>query len=170
MTANTNINIATILTAAHAEFEKGLRARAFFKTNNHAVGNDLVQDTFLKTWRYLIKGGKIKIMKSFLYHILNNLIIDHYRKKKSVSLDNILEKGVDFKNNDGDNKIHNVMDGEQAIRLIDKLPEIYKRVIYMRYVDELSITEIAARTKQSRNTTTVQLHRGLEKLKVLYRH
>ena len=65
---------------AHNDYEKGLNARAFFKLSNHETGEDLVQHTFMKTWIYLVKGGKIEIMKAFLYHILNNLIVDEYRK------------------------------------------------------------------------------------------
>lgn len=42
-----------------------------------------------------MKGGKIDAMKAFLYHILNNLIVDEYRKRKTVSLDLLLEKGFD---------------------------------------------------------------------------
>lgn len=38
----------------------------------------------------------------------------------------------------------------------------------MRYAQDLSLTEIALITKQSKNTVAVQAHRGLEKLKQLY--
>lgn len=33
-------------------------------------------------------------MKAFPYHVLNNLIVDEYRKRKTASLDDLLEKGV----------------------------------------------------------------------------
>ena len=76
MTGKQELKIKIDLTAAHISFEKGLNVHAFFKTNNHATGEDLVQDTFKKTRIYLARGGKIDLMKAFLYHILNNLIID----------------------------------------------------------------------------------------------
>ncbi len=63
----------SLLTSAHKDFNKMLNSYAFFKVNNRETGEDLVQDTFIKTWSYLLKGGKIDAMKSFLYHILNNL-------------------------------------------------------------------------------------------------
>lgn len=84
-----------VLTTAHHDYEKGLNVHAFFKTHNHATGEDLVQDTFIKTWSYLARGGKIDIMKAFLYHVLNNLIVDQYRKHKTTSLDVLLEKGFE---------------------------------------------------------------------------
>ena len=81
-----------IFTTAHHDYEGKLNSYAFFKVHNKTISDDLVQDTFIKTWKYLVRGGKIEMMKSFLYHILNNLIIDEYRKKKTVSLDNLLAK------------------------------------------------------------------------------
>ena len=39
----------------------------------------------------------------------------------------------------------------------------------MRYVQDLSLKEIALLTGQTANTIAVQLHRGLAKLKLLYR-
>ena len=38
----------------------------------------------------------------------------------------------------------------------------------MRYVDDLSLEEIACATGKTKNAIAVQLHRGLEKLKLLY--
>jgi hypothetical protein len=49
MTPKDVLKIKTLLTDAHTDFNKGLNARAFFKVHNHAIGQDLVQDTFVKT-------------------------------------------------------------------------------------------------------------------------
>lgn len=158
-----------ILTVAHQDFEKGLRSHAFFKVNNHDVSGDLVQDTFIKTWAYLVKGGKIEIMKAFLYHVLNNLIVDEYRKRKTSSLEVLLEKGFEPSSDDSE-RLTNVLDGKVAILLIKKLPEKYQKVMKMRYIQLLSLKEISLITGQSKNTVAVQAHRGLEKLKLLYNH
>ncbi len=40
----------------------------------------------------------------------------------------------------------------------------------MKYMQDLSLKEISILTGQSKNTIAVQLHRGLEKLKILYKH
>jgi len=37
------------MTAAHDNWEGSLHSRAFFKTHDSALGDDLVQTTFLKT-------------------------------------------------------------------------------------------------------------------------
>ncbi len=155
------------LAAAHHDYEKGLNARSFFKVPDRAISEDLVQETFMKTWRYLVRGGKIDIMKAFLYHILNNLIVDEYRKRKTVSLDILSEKGF-IPSHDHSVRLINVLDGKAALLLIQDLPEKYKKVMCMRYVQNLSLKEMSLITGQSKNAIAVQAHRGLVKLKLLY--
>jgi DNA-directed RNA polymerase specialized sigma24 family protein len=44
-----------MLTQAHHDYKKRLNAYAFSKVHDHSMSDDLVQDTFIKTWRYLVK-------------------------------------------------------------------------------------------------------------------
>lgn len=159
----------SILTTAYLLYEKGLRTHVFFKIRSGDVGEDLLQDTFMKAWLYLKKGGKIERMKSFLFHILNNLIIDEYRKRAPVSLDTLLEKGYEFGTNTQERLI-DIADGKAAVHLLQYLPERYQEVMRMRYVQDLSLEEIAHLTGQSKNTIAVQLHRGLVRLRGIYAH
>lgn len=108
-------------------------------------------------------------MKPFLYHILNQLIIDEYRKRKTTSLDILIEKGFGPSFDDSERN-SNFFDGKIALLLIQFLPTKYKKVMRMRYAQDLSIKEISLLTGQSRNTVAVQAHRGLAKLKILYNH
>lgn len=167
MTTTETLERTDRLTLAHRTYEKGLSAHAFFKVNDHAVSEDLVQDTFMKTWKYLAQGGKIEVMKAFLYHVLNHLIVDQYRKRKTSSLDTLAEKG--FEPSAGDHtRLFNQMDGKAAVLLISQLPLTYQKVLRMRYVQELSLGEISLITGQTRNAIAVQMHRGLAKLKLLH--
>jgi len=152
---------------AHHDFQKGLNSHAYFRLHDRTISEDLVQDTFVKSWAYLVKGGKIDIMKAFLYHILNNLIVDEYRKRKSVSLDVLIEKGFEPGAGDSD-KIFSLLDGKSALLLIQRLPVAYQKVMRMRYVQDLSLQEMSLITGQSKNTMAVQVHRGIAKLKLLY--
>jgi RNA polymerase sigma-70 factor, ECF subfamily len=156
-----------LLTLAYHDHERGLNLYSFFKLRDRALSEDLVQETFIKTWNYLIKGGNVDVMKAFLYHVLNGLIVDEYRKHKPMSLDILLIKG--YAPPAGHPEHHfNILDGKAALLLIQKLPSKYKTIMHMRYVQDLSITEISLITKQSKNATAVQIHRGLIKLKTLF--
>ncbi len=109
-------------------------------------------------------------MKSFLYQILHRLIIDEYRRgKRTSSLDDLVEKGFEPA---GDNEefthISDIIDGKATVLLIRKLPDRYRKVLTMRYVENMSIEEMAAHIGQSKNTVAVQIHRGLVKLKEVF--
>jgi RNA polymerase sigma-70 factor, ECF subfamily len=170
MNQKQKIERAEVLTTAHHDHEKGMNTHAFFKVNSHTVGQDLVQDTFIKTWSYLVKGGKINLMRPFLYHILNQLIIDEYRRRKTLSLDTLIEeKGFEPSFNNSE-KILNVLDGKTALLLIKYLPVKYEKVMRMRYEKEFSLEEISIITGQSKNAVAVQIHRGLARLKKIYNH
>ncbi len=167
MTPKEKTERSIILTTAHNDFEKGLNIYAFWKIKNHATGEDLVQDTFVKTWAYLVKGGKIELMKAFLYHILNHLIIDEYRKRKTTSLDTLIEKGfeppVEYQEN-----MFNAMDAKALLILIQRLPVKYIKIMRMKHIQDLTLQEMSLITGQTKNAIAVQTHRGLEKLKKLY--
>src|SRR6185369_11157444 len=112
-----------ILEKAYKEFERGLNQYSFFKIHDSHRAQDLVQETFLKAWKYLSRGGEIQMMKSFLYHVLNDLIIDEYRKQKhqSTSLDVMIENGFEQTANDH-GRVIDVIDGENAAFLLKSLP------------------------------------------------
>lgn len=155
------------LSTAHDDFQAGLNLYALFKLRDRALGEDLVQDTFMKTWRYLVKGGKVDTMKAFLYHVLNNLIVDEYRKRKTSSLDALLEKGYE-PSDAGSERLYDVLDGKAAVLMIKRLPIAYQKVMKMRYVQDLTLEEMSLITGQSKNTIAVQLHRGVAKLKKIH--
>jgi RNA polymerase sigma-70 factor (ECF subfamily) len=155
------------MTLAYSDYKKGLNSHAYFRLNDNTISEDLVQDTFVKTWGYLVRGGKIEIMKAFLYHVLNNLIIDEYRKRKPLSLDGLIEKGFEPSAvNEEPSPL--ILEGKSALLLIQRLPERYQKIMRMRYVQDLSIKEMSLITGQSRNTMSVQVHRGIAMLKLLY--
>lgn len=154
-----------IFTLAYHDYKKGLDKHSLFKVSNVALSENLVQDTFLKTWKYIVRGGKIEIMKAFLYKVLNGLIIDEYRKHKTVSLDQIIENGFEPQDNDDAEKIFDFLDSKRAMLMIALLPKKYKILMGMKYKQNLSLAEIAKNTGQSKNTASVQLSRGLVMLK-----
>lgn len=159
--------VRSAMAEAYNSYEKGLSKRALYKTNNTQTGQDLVQSTFLKTLLYLQKGGKIDTMRSFLNHVLNDLIIDEYRKNKTVSLDVLQDKGFEISVDDYVRHV-NTLDGKDIALLIPQLPLKYMAIIQMRYLKDMSLKEISLITGQTPNTVAVQVHRGLERLKVLY--
>ena len=163
------MNPSEILTTAYTQYMKELKVSAFYKVHDTALSEDLVQDTFMKTWLYLVKGGKIKMMRAFLYHVLNNLVIDEYRKQKNkaISLDEIAEKGYE-PGEDESQRLYDFLDGEAALSSIKRIPLKYQQVMRMRYAQGLSLKEMSAISGQSKNTVSVQAYRGLVSLRHLH--
>lgn len=164
---NQNERLSVTLTQAHIDYKAGMRNFAFYKTQDSALSEDLVQDTFSKAWRYLVRTGNVKLMKPFLYHILRYLIIDEYRKRKNISLDTLIGSRLEPYSDDY-MKDYYYYDAELAAKLIDRLPNNYRQVIFLRYIKGLSPSEIATITHQTENSVAVQSHRGLKKLRLIY--
>lgn len=158
-----------MLTQAHKDFEKVLIKSAFIKVHNKSLSEDLVQETFLKTWKYIIRGGEITSVKAFLYHILNALIIDQYRKEKkeSYSLDLLQEGGFDVSTNE---HVHagESIDVQTAASYIRELPTKYRDVVYMKVILEMPLDDIAYKTNSNKQTVSVQIHRGLKRIQSMH--
>lgn len=156
---------------AFEEYSDALFRHAAMRISNRERSIDVVHDTFTKVWSYVRSGHQIDSYRSFLYKVLNNLIIDEYRRKKEVSLDALLEaEGVD----EGSfpdlsestvEALAATMDGRQAFELVKELPEEYKEVIVFRFVDGLGPKEIAELIEESENVVSVRIHRGLKLLR-----
>ena len=153
--------------AAYEQYADALLRHALLRVRDRDLARDIVQETFAKTWLYLSERNKIEYMKAFLYRVANNLIVDHSRKKKSSSLDKMMDDDG-FEIND-ENLKHpsEIGDARAAVKLLDSLEEIYRTVISMRFLDGLTPKEISSALNISENVVSVRLHRGVEQLKKL---
>lgn len=167
-----NTKTEKVFMESYEEFSDAIFRYALFQTSNKETALDITQDTFIKTWQYLQKGVEIDNIKAFLYRVTKNLIIDHRRKKKSSSLDQIIETGVDFTEEENvmrekEDQFEKESDRIKVIKTINKIEEKYKEILIMRYVEEMSIKEIGDILDKSQNHVSVMIHRGVEKLKKL---
>lgn len=153
---------------AYEKYSDAIFRYCWSQTSNRETALDLSQETFTKTWEYLAQGKEILQMKAFLYRVALNAIIDYRRKHKAQSLDQMTEEGFDFKEeNDSAERNQSAFDNKKAIELVNQLDDKYKDVLMMRYVDEMSITEISEITGESENNISVRIHRGLAKMEDL---
>jgi RNA polymerase sigma-70 factor (ECF subfamily) len=137
----------------------------YFQTSSREVANDILQDTFTKTWVYLSEGKEVDNLKAFLYKVAKNLIIDYRRKKKSHSLEAITETGVDFMDDDEVEKANENFDKEFVLGKLDKLDPDDREILLLRYVNEMSIREISDTLELTPNNVSVKIHRATDKLK-----
>ncbi len=138
------------------------------KTSDRSRSLEITQETFMRFWKYIISGKDIKQERPLLYRIANNLIIDSYRKKKAILVENFsLGK---YENNisiDYSEKQENILDGERIINILNELPDLNREIITLRFINDFSISEIAKTVKLDNKTVSVYLHRGIKQLRKL---
>lgn len=145
----------------------------FFKIGNKEEAQDLTSATFLKCWGY-VQEGKLKSsddyksLKSFLYKIARNLTIDYYRQSKPYSsLEEAEETVVDFSSVASD--MDRALELEFITSKLKELKSEYRNILVLKYINELSIKEIADILDKTSGNVRVTLYRALEALKNLTR-
>lgn len=167
-----------VFTEAYDEYADALFRHCTFRLSHRERALELVQDTFMKTWDTLQKGTKVQNIRALLYRILNNLIIDEYRKKKQASLDDLLEQeGVNegtFSNlqtgslADTSHMLDTERTALQVRAQLSRLKDNYRQVLILRYIDGLRIQEIAKVLGESENVISVRINRALKKMESEY--
>jgi len=156
---------------AFDEYNDALFRHAFMRISNRERALDLVHDAYTKVWSYIRGGYEIDNFRPFLYKVLNNLIIDEYRKRKELSLDAMMEvEGVDEGSFDelSENTVESLaatIDGRKAFELLVELPDQYREVIIYRFIDQLGPREISELIEESENVVSVRIHRALKMLR-----
>lgn len=139
----------------------------FFKVGSKEEAEDLTSDVFLKTWQYLTKNQKLEI-KSFsglVYQIARNALVDLYRAKANrpeFPLDAASDLFVHDKRFAEIDASGDVLKILQALK---KIKQEYQEVLLLKYIEELSIKEIAEILKKTQVNVRVTLHRAMIVLK-----
>lgn len=152
--------------ALFAEYSDVIYRFCLYKTSNTEVAHDLTQDTFLRLWKSMNSAGEIEKPKQYIYQIARNLVIDHYKKMKSLSLDRLQEDG--FEPRDAASSSDILTEIALLREAIEKLEADYKEVVYMRFVEGLGIEEISETLGISANLVSVRINRGKKKLQSLF--
>lgn len=153
--------------ASFREFAESIFRYVYFKVSEHDLAQDIAEDTFVRYWKILIKGEKVNNHRALLYFIAKGIIIDFYRKKKNskkVSLERIDERLLGVFDRAEDN-ISKKQELEQIYATVKKLKKDYQDVLFLHYVEDLSVKEIAFIQKKKENAIRVLLHRALKELK-----
>lgn len=131
----------------------------YFKVKNSQVAEDLTQETFLKFFSqhsYISRGKQL----AYLYTIAKNLYIDTYKKPELLSLDENLIV---------DNSFESFETGFIVRQAILELPEDLQEIVFLRFVNDLSIMEISSVIGISRFRVYRRLNNALKELKLILR-
>ena len=159
---------------AYAELMERYREPIYYMllkmVNNKDDAEDLTIEAFGKAFRRLGQYTPQFAFSTWLFKIASNNCIDYIRKKKIKAIS--IDQG--FQTDDGDTIEINVKDAvidpaeamekEERIKkmreIVDKLKPRYRKLVELRYFDELAYEEIAEQLNLPLGTVKAQLFRA----------
>ncbi|MDP3953780.1 MAG: RNA polymerase sigma factor [bacterium] len=155
-------------TRAYDEYADAIFRHCYFRISDRERAKDLMQETFIKTWDYILKHDeRIDNLRAFLYKTAHNLVVDEYRKAKgNASLETMQEDG--FQPGVTETITDSVgakLESEYVLKVVEKIDGKYREAVIMRYMDGLTPKEIAKITGETQNNISVRINRGLKQLR-----
>lgn len=157
--------------AAALPFLDALYNTAYRMTRNAEDAEDLVQEAYLKAYKYYDKFEEGTNFKAWLFKIMKNTFINSYRKKQQAppqsdfadieeSFESQVseEAGQKIKNPE-EELLEDVLD-EDVQRSLDTLPPDYRMVVLLADLENFSYKEIAEILDVPVGTVMSRLYRG----------
>jgi RNA polymerase sigma-70 factor, ECF subfamily len=146
---------------------------------NRHEAEDIAQEAFIRAYVNIKSFNQDLKFSTWLFRIATNLCIDRIRKKKP---DYYLDAEVS--GTDGltmysqlasdsplpENELESLELQESVQKEILKLPEKYRSVIVLKYIEELSLNEISEILELPLGTVKTRIHRGREALRQQLRY
>jgi RNA polymerase sigma-70 factor (ECF subfamily) len=137
---------------------------AYFRVSNEEQAQDIVSIVFTKAWEKR-ETCDDKNPTAWLYTIARNVIIDGYRKVEPKRIDDIEEPAVY-------DEVAESLDSERERELLKQalntLEDGVREIVHWRYIERLSVREVAERSGQSEANVRVIQHRALKELRKWY--
>lgn len=149
---------------------------AFRLTNDEDDAQDLVQDTYMKAFRFISSFEQGTNAKAWLFRILKNSFINDYRKKskepskvdyQEVETTYNSEESGDFQQHTVDLRADTVQDmiGDEVANALNSLPVDFRTVIILCDIEGFTYEEMAKILDIPIGTVRSRLHRARNLLK-----
>lgn len=147
---------------------------AYHLTYNEEDANDLVQETFMKAFRFINSFDSGTNAKAWLFKILKNGFINEYRKKKKEPGKVDYEDIIAYQDADEDKggvvydlreDIFDDMMGDEITIALNSLPIDFKTVILLCDIEGFTYEEISKIIDIPIGTVRSRLHRARNMLK-----
>jgi len=143
------------------EHYSGLRAFVKRRISDSAAADDVLQNVFLKMHVNLISLKDESRVKSWLYQIARNAIIDHYRSQKST--EEVPEWFPQPEPDPAENVMRELTDCVQP--LVKLLPERYREAVTLSELQGMTQKEVARAQGISLSGAKSRVQRGRALLK-----
>jgi RNA polymerase sigma-70 factor (ECF subfamily) len=141
---------------------------AYRYTGNTSDAEEIAQESFLRILDSAQNYRPSAKFSTYLYKVLTNLCLDHYRKKKPLFTN---EPFADKGHAKSPSSNLQIQERNQAIKqAVDSLPGRQRLATILRYYENLPYDQIAAATDTSVKATERLLARARERLKYLLKY
>ena len=165
------INSNDIIEESYRKYRGGLLYYVYYRLGDYDLAQDLVQDVFVRLLNYEMKLDATT-MKSFLFTIARNLVIDHLRRvyTRKEKLSYLFDEADPCSNIGADSRlnVHDVIHAYQhgKARLTPRARKVYE----MSFEKNLSINEICRRLDITYNTVECHLFTARRQLREYVRN
>jgi RNA polymerase sigma-70 factor (ECF subfamily) len=143
------------------QLNRNLYGHAFRILRNQEEAEDAVQEVFIKLWSLGKKLDEYTNTAALAVTMTRNFCIDQIRKKKHFKEEDIDNNDIKNSNDASPYELMENKESEDIVsHIIDQLPDIYKAVIVLREMEDMSYEDIASKTRQNINTLRVTLSRA----------
>ena len=149
---------------AYDQYADAIFRYCFYRVYDRELARDLTQEVFARAWRRVADGESIDNMRAFLYTVARNIVIDHSRRRKAVSLDELMEQGFDA-GDDARERAANSVDATLILSALDQFDDITRDLVTLRYIEGWRVKDIARSLGISQTSASVRLHRAIHTLK-----
>jgi RNA polymerase sigma-70 factor (ECF subfamily) len=135
----------------------------YFKVNS-AEAEDLTEIVFIKVWENRAKFDPSKSsISSWIYTIARNTVIDHYRVLKHT--EELSDNFIDSESNNPQRLVEEKIVSLKVRSAINKLPENYRDILLLRFIEDFSYSEIAKILGKSEGSIRILQFRAIKELK-----
>ena len=143
-----------------------------FKVSDTESAQDITSEVFMSVWNYLTVGKQKseESISGLFYRTARNKIIDLYRERartQQQSLD-ILDRDVGPAHTRQMDKVETDDEVRRLLEDMRRLKAEYQEVLMLRYIEELSIDEIAVILEKKKTHVRVLIHRSVKKLQQIH--
>jgi len=111
---------------------------------NRELAADLVQETFLRLWQNPPEARGEPALKAWLYKVARNEYLQNRRKTSPVTMTlDDAEVGEHVANDFTSLEFERMEDARQLRAIVESLPPIYREVIVLHNLEELSMSQVA---------------------------
>ena len=145
-------------------YREAIRQLLVQRAGSESDADDLLQETFIKVYVNLQRYSSEYTFGQWIYTIARNTHIDFERRRQDdLSIDEKFASHVASTPSPEDALI-SIQQRSQIEQYIGSLPEQYRQLFVMRFLEDYSYEEIAEKLHLPMGTVKTQIHRARERM------